>query len=119
MKRSLVPLMAFMTVVVAVVLWLYVQFLVPRMHAPLVGKIALPVAFVFFMLLPFVGAWRGNTLDTRTESQQQWAHGSNYWVLLAFLVIAPFSLPAAAVVATLIIIGAQCYVYLWRSKPQP
>jgi hypothetical protein len=111
--------MAFMAVVVALALWLYVQFLVPRMHASPFAKVALPVAFVFFVFLPYVGALRGNTFETRTESQQQWAHGSSYWVFLAVLVIAPFSLRAAGIVAVLIVVGTLSYVYLWRPKAQP
>jgi hypothetical protein len=118
-KRGLVTVMVCMAVFVGVVLWLYVQFLVPRMQASTAAKVALPIVFVFLVFLPYLGAWRGNTLETRTESQHQWAHGFKYWVFLVFLVIAPFSIRAAGIVSAAIVVAALTYAYLWRPKAQP
>ena len=115
MLRRFVPLV----VSVAVASWLYVQFLLPRLHASLAAKIALPIAAVFFLALPYVGAMRGNTADTRTESQQQWAHGAPYWVGLTALVLLPFSRVAAGIAVMLILVGSFSYAYLWRPKPRP
>ena len=119
MKRSLIILTVFMAVVVSLVLWLYVQFLVPRMTASPTVKVALPAIFVFIVFLPYLGALRGNTFETRTESQTQWAHGFKYWFALAFVVLAPFSVPAAGIVSAVILVGSFSYAYLWRPKAQP
>ena len=114
-QRRFAPLV----VSVAVALWLYIQFILPRMHASLAAKIALPIALIVFLALPYIGAMRGNTFETRTESQQQWAHGAPYWVGLAVLVLLPFSRVAAGIAATLILVGSFSYAYLWRPKPGP
>ncbi len=119
MKRGLLPFVAFMTGLLFVALWLYIQFVVPRMTAPLAVKIGLPIVFVYFMTLPYLGKAFGNTLETRTESQQLWAYGAKYWVALAVLVLLPFSRVAASVAVTLILIGSFTYTYLWRPKPRP
>ena len=116
MKRGLLIVTVFMAVVVAVVLWLYVHFLVPRMTASPTVKVALPAIFVFLVVLPYLGALRGNTFETRTESQTQWAHGFKYWFALAFVVLAPFSIPAAGIVSAVILVGSLSYAYLWRPQ---
>jgi dolichol kinase len=118
-KRGILPVMAVVASVLALFLWLYIQFLVPRIAAPLPVKISLPVIAVFFTAVPFVGAFRGNAFEKRTESQQQWAHGAPYWVGLVVLVLLPFSRVAAGIAVALILVGTFCYVYLWRPKPRP
>ena len=119
MKRGVLPVIAVAASFLAVFLWLYVQFLAPRMTAPLAVKIALPIVVVILIAIPYVGTLRGNTLETRTESQQRWAHGSPYLIGLAVFILLPFSRVAASFAVTLILVGSFSYVYLWRPKPRP
>ena len=51
MKRGVLPVIAVAASFLAVFLWLYVQFLAPRMTAPLAVKIALPIVVVILIAI--------------------------------------------------------------------
>jgi hypothetical protein len=94
----------------------YAFFLAPHatgpwyMHAvDLLGGAAL-TAVIFLNLL------RGRSAFDLSERQQTWRVAYKFWVMLAFLALAPLSIKLAGTVAIAMIFGSFIYVHFVREN---
>jgi len=94
----------------------YVFLLAPRETGPwymhgvnLLGGAALTAVV-------FLNPLRGHSIVDISERQQYWHVGYIYWMALAFLVLAPFSMKLAGVISGAVMIGSFIYIHFVREK---
>ena len=114
MKRVTLTFLAYTLVAWCGLRWLISRF--PPHDTPMTPLSTFVPAVYFAVLfsLPAIGRLRGNSLDTRSESQMQWAYLGNVWIPLIVIAILPFSRVFAVTAAGLFFLGKSVYVYVWR-----
>ena len=64
----------------------------------------------------FLNPLRGHSVVDISERQQTWRVAYKFWVMLAFLALAPVSMKLAGTVAIAMIFGSFIYVHFVREK---